>query len=143
MLSASAWSVNADGEVAGTLSTDGQAGHVFAWTWTEAGGLHVLPHPDGTQDTDEWIADSGLVLVDRMDINTGTTHPYALVAADDSTAPTVASPNDGASYAVGADAAAGYTCSDEADGSGIATCDGDVADGAPLDTWSPGRTRTT
>ena len=137
-ISATGWSVNASGEVAGTMSTDGQAGHVYAWTWTEAGGLHIFPHPDGTQDVQVQVGDSGLVVVDRMDINTGEQHAFALLVADDSTAPTVASANDGATYALGEDASADYACSDEPGGSGIATCDGDVADGAALDTSSAG-----
>jgi hypothetical protein len=48
----------------------------------------------------------------------------------------VTTPAPGAVYAVGEQVAADYSCSD--DGSGIASCVGSVANGAPLDTGSPG-----
>lgn len=48
----------------------------------------------------------------------------------------VTTPAPGAVYAVGQQVAADYSCSD--DGSGIASCVGSVANGAPLDTGSPG-----
>jgi hypothetical protein len=47
-------------------------------------------------------------------------------------------PVDGASYAVGENVLADYDCSDEPNGSGVASCSGDVADGAALDTSTPG-----
>jgi hypothetical protein len=49
----------------------------------------------------------------------------------------VTTPAPGAVYGVGEQVAADYSCSD--DGSGIATCVGSVADGAALDTGSPGQ----
>ncbi len=48
----------------------------------------------------------------------------------------VTTPAPGAVYAVGEQVTADYSCSD--DGSGIASCSGSVADGAPLDTGSAG-----
>ena len=56
----------------------------------------------------------------------------------DSKAPSivVTTPAPGAVYAVGQQVAANYSCSD--DGSGIATCDGSVANGTLLDTSSAG-----
>jgi Bacterial pre-peptidase C-terminal domain len=48
----------------------------------------------------------------------------------------VTTPAPGAVYAVGEQVTANYSCSD--DGSGIATCDGSVANGASLDTGSAG-----
>ena len=47
---------------------------------------------------------------------------------------TIDSPADDASFARGEASTADYGCADEAGGSGIATCDGTVADGAPIDT---------
>jgi hypothetical protein len=47
-------------------------------------------------------------------------------------------PVDGASYAMGEDVLADYDCSDEPNGSGVLSCVGDVADGAALDTSTPG-----
>jgi hypothetical protein len=49
----------------------------------------------------------------------------------------VTTPAPGAVYGVGEQVAADYSCSD--DGSGIASCAGNVADGAALDTGSPGQ----
>jgi hypothetical protein len=50
----------------------------------------------------------------------------------------VGTPADGAIYSLGEAVNADYDCRDEAGGSGVATCAGDVADGAPLDTSAPG-----
>ena len=58
----------------------------------------------------------------------------------DRTPPTIAltTPAAGAVYGLGEQVGAGYSCADEAGGSGIATCAGSVADGAPVDTSSVG-----
>ena len=84
------------------------------------------------------------------------TYPVTLTAADgapavtrsgtatitvvDRTAPTIAigSPTDGETLTQGQQIAATYGCADEANGSGIASCSGPVASGAPLDTTTPG-----
>ena len=67
--------------------------------------------------------------------------PQAVVAVmpRDEQAPTVdlRTPPEGAQYALGADARADYSCADEG-GSGLASCTGDVPDGDPLDTSTPG-----
>ena len=47
---------------------------------------------------------------------------------------TITTPADGAVYTVGQVVLADYDCADEAGGSGLATCDGPVADGDPIDT---------
>ena len=64
-------------------------------------------------------------------------HSYTVV---DGTAPTVTitSPPDGALYQVGQMATAEFLCADEAGGSGLASCVGDVADGADIDTSTVG-----
>jgi hypothetical protein len=58
----------------------------------------------------------------------------------DSTAPTVQilAPSAGAVVALHATVAASFTCTDEPGGSGVASCVGTVAVGAPIDTTSPG-----
>jgi hypothetical protein len=58
----------------------------------------------------------------------------------DRTAPTitVTSPAEGAVYTLGQSVLADYSCADEPNGSGVATCQGSVADGAPLDTSTVG-----
>lgn len=50
----------------------------------------------------------------------------------------VRTPTDGAVYSLGEAVNADYECRDEDGGSGVATCTGDVAAGAPLDTSAPG-----
>jgi Tol biopolymer transport system component len=58
----------------------------------------------------------------------------------DTTAPTIAitSPIDGAHYLLGTSLIADFACADEDGGSGLATCAGSVAGGAPLDTSTVG-----
>jgi hypothetical protein len=54
----------------------------------------------------------------------------------DRTPPSVAftNPTDGATYTIGQKVLAGYSCADEANGSGVATCEGTLPVGARLDT---------
>ena len=65
------------------------------------------------------------------------THSYRVM---DRTKPAISltTPANGASYAQGANVAADYSCSDEAGGSGLKSCQGTVADGALVDTATPG-----
>jgi hypothetical protein len=62
------------------------------------------------------------------------------VTVVDQTAPgiSIASPTEGAEYARGQHVAASYSCADEANGSGVASCAGDVASGADIDTGTLG-----
>jgi Bacterial Ig-like domain (group 3) len=54
----------------------------------------------------------------------------------DRTAPTiaVAAPVDGGAYTVGQQVLADYSCADQPGGSGVASCDGTVPNGEPIDT---------
>jgi hypothetical protein len=56
----------------------------------------------------------------------------------DNVPPTISivSPVDGARFLIGAPATANYSCTDS--GSGIASCSGPLADGATIDTYTPG-----
>jgi hypothetical protein len=65
------------------------------------------------------------------------THTVTVV---DETAPevTIESPADGAVYGRGEVVLADYSCADEANGSGLASCAGNVADGSAVDTSSLG-----
>ena len=58
----------------------------------------------------------------------------------DRTPPSVAlsAPADGAVYVLGQRVLAAYTCADQAGGSGVATCEGPVANGAAIDTSTVG-----
>ena len=60
--------------------------------------------------------------------------------AGDMTAPavTISTPSDGATFVKGQAVAAGYSCRDEAGGSGLASCTGTVANGALIDTSTVG-----
>ena len=58
----------------------------------------------------------------------------------DRSAPTITltSPAEGAVYTLGESVLADYSCADEPNGSGLASCQGSVADGAALDTSAVG-----
>jgi hypothetical protein len=75
--------------------------------------------------------------VDGAGNRTVVTHTAHVV---DAAAPTISlrTPADGAGYLLGADVTADYDCIDEEGGSGLASCEGDVPDGAPIDTASVG-----
>ncbi|HEX5615727.1 MAG TPA: Calx-beta domain-containing protein [Acidimicrobiia bacterium] len=62
------------------------------------------------------------------------------IVAPDTTPPvvTIASPIDGGTYPLGSAIAVDYSCDDGPFGSGVAACNGDLADGAPLDTSALG-----
>ena len=85
-------------------------------------------------------------------------YPVTLTAADGTTSPvlrsntatltvvdrtpptiTIGSPTDGEALTVGQQIAATYGCADEAGGSGLASCAGPVANGAAIDTKTPGQ----
>jgi hypothetical protein len=96
--------------------------------------LHDVPVSEGTvysivvagaDDDDEW-GDYTLT--------------WSFLELNDVTSPVVAleSPADGGLYFVGTTVFADYACIDETLGSGIASCTGDVADGAPIDTSTAG-----
>ena len=71
--------------------------------------------------------------------NTSAAHTVTVRLDERSPATTVTSPAEGAAYQPGTALKAAFSCSDPAGGSGLATCTGDVADGAPIDTRTPGR----
>jgi hypothetical protein len=75
--------------------------------------------------------------VDHDGNRTVISHHYTVV---DATAPTatIASPLDGATFTRGQQVPADYSCADDAQGSGIDTCEGDVGDGTPIDTSTLG-----
>jgi Tol biopolymer transport system component len=70
---------------------------------------------------------------------------YTILPPPDRTPPTITidSPADGATYALGEDVTAHYSCADEPGGSGLGVCNGPVPDTAPLDTSHIGTFRFT
>lgn len=69
--------------------------------------------------------------------STGSFGPFNVDLND----PTIAlsSPADGATFILGSDEAASYSCTDTPDGSGVGSCSGTRADGSALDTSSVGQ----
>jgi hypothetical protein len=94
---------------------------------TSAGGLvriaWALPKPDPPYDLDVYALSFVLPPLD-----TDTTSPTI----------TLATPAESAVYLLGQTVNADYTCQDEAGGSGLASCVGDVPNGSPIDTSSVG-----
>ena len=76
-----------------------------------------------------------VVAVDGQGNRTEVSHSYSVV---DRTAPAIdlRTPSQGATYALGDVVVADYDCADA--GSGVATCEGDVPDGASIDTATVG-----
>lgn len=78
----------------------------------------------------------------RLPCPAGTTSDAGAIACRplDGLAPTITitTPANGAQYLLGAAVNANYTCTDEPGGSGVATCNGPVANGAAIDTSTIG-----
>jgi X-Pro dipeptidyl-peptidase len=68
----------------------------------------------------------------------GTAGPVSVTVKVDKTPPGIAvsTPTEGAEYGLNSTVAASYSCDDDA--SGVASCDGTVPSGQPIDTSSPG-----
>jgi hypothetical protein len=88
------------------------------------------------------VEDEGLSYVEAraLDVNGNLSASLAYLAQLDLTDPTIAlvTPEDGAAYTLGEEVEAAYTCADEAGGSGLASCEGTVADGELIDTATVG-----
>ena len=107
------------------------------------------PNGSGIESCDGSVADGAAVdtgslgqktfTVDASDHAGNTESKSVTYTVVDTKAPSIVltTPAPGAVYGVGEQVAADYSCSD--DGSGIASCVGSVADGASLDTGSPGQ----
>jgi hypothetical protein len=81
------------------------------------------------------------VTVTARDHAGNETVAQSTVTVDDETSPTISitSPADGATYELGAQVLADYSCADEPNGSGLDSCRGNVADDAAVDTGSLGQ----
>lgn len=92
-------------------------------------GLYgVAAGPDGNL----WFTESSVSAVGRLEL----AEPAPALDAETPTV-TILEPANGAAYLVGQAAVASYSCADTG-GSGLASCVGTVADGAALDTSTPG-----
>jgi DNA-binding beta-propeller fold protein YncE len=102
--------------------------------------LYVAGFTDGMVGQYDVAGDGTLAAKDPSSV-TANPSPVAVVAVQprDEQAPTVdlRTPAEGAQYALGEDVEADYSCADEG-GSDLESCTGDVADGAALDTSTPG-----
>ena len=89
-------------------------------------------------DTSE-LGDASVTVTarDHAGNETVVTHTVTVVDVTDPQA-TVVSPQDGAEYDRGEHVTADYSCADEANGSGIDSCVGDVPNGADVDTSTLG-----
>jgi streptogramin lyase len=118
------------------------------WFVTEA-SAKILRY-DAKVDTFDafglWAGGSPLAVAAASDGNLWVTEPTGSHIArvdgsiPDTMAPTitVAAPADGATYALGANVLADYSCADEVGGSGLAKCVGTVDPGSAIDTGSLG-----
>ena len=92
--------------------------------------------PSGTLDTSKTGTFTYTVTATSGDGQTGTASISYTVAAPPSVQ--IAVPADGAKYARGQSLHASYSCQEAASGPGIQSCLGPVANGAAIDTSSPG-----
>jgi DNA-binding beta-propeller fold protein YncE len=101
--------------------------------------LYVAGFGDATVGQYDVAADGSLAV--KADPAPANFRPQAVVAVKprDVTAPTIdlVTPADGAQYEQDAAVAVDYTCADDG-GSGLRSCTGDVPDGDPLNTSTPG-----
>ena len=101
--------------------------------------LYVAGFGDATVGQYDVAADGSLAV--KADPEPANFRPQAVVAVKprDEQAPTIdlVTPAEGAQYEQGDAVAVDYTCADEG-GSGLSSCTGDVPDGDPLDTSTPG-----
>ena len=95
--------------------------------------------PNGTAVDTESVGEKTFT-VDASDEAGNTASKTVNYSVADRTAPsiTLTSPAEGALYTLGELVNADYSCADEPNGSGVATCQGSVADGAALDTSAAG-----
>jgi 6-phosphogluconolactonase (cycloisomerase 2 family) len=113
----------------------------FAMTLSPDGhSLYVAGSGDGTVGQYD-VADDGALSAKTPATVTADVRPLAVAAvrAPDTQAPTVdlRTPADGAEYEQGSDVTVDYSCADTGT-SGLASCSGDLADGATLDTSTVG-----
>ncbi len=139
--SVSQYTADADGALSELAAPVATSRSPFALALSPNGrSLYAASYTDAVLDQYDVAGDGTLAAKAGLPVP-ASSHPQAVVAVlpRDEQAPTIdlRTPPEGAQYDLGADVRADYSCADEG-GSGVASCTGDVADGAPLDTSTPG-----
>jgi hypothetical protein len=101
----------------------------------------VLASLGGSSSNAFAISPTGLVVgAANNSSNQGRAAIWQAGTATDSSPPSLSlnTPTEGAIYAQGAAVNAEYTCADESGGSGVASCEGSVPTGSPIDTATAG-----
>ena len=141
--SVSCWTVGKCAAV-GWSDTNAVTSSLAATSTGDAWALTTTPNPG--QVSNDLLSTScpgahGCVVAGRLSDGAGE-RALSLTGATtaDETPPsvTLSRPADGAYYVVGQPVAASYVCADDADGTGIASCTGSTASGAPIDTSNAG-----
>lgn len=117
-------------------------------TATTTVGATISPKLGGTSLTDPGFTTTAVVtspISANVETDCYPTDPNPVwstttVVADDHSPPviTISTPADGGQYPQGQSIAASYSCDDGQFGSGVASCEGTVANGAPIDTGALG-----
>jgi virginiamycin B lyase len=116
------WFTELGGNAVGQITPDGVLTE-FAVPTAASQPFGIATGPGGF-----WFTESAVDKVGRLEVVLDDTPPVV----------TVSSPLDGALVLQGSALVADYACADEDGGSGLASCDGSVPDGAPLDTAALG-----
>jgi DNA-binding beta-propeller fold protein YncE len=137
----SRYDADADGALSQTAADVAAPHSPFGMALAPDGNsLYVAGFGDGTIGQYD-VADDGTLTAKDPATIVADVRPIAIAAvrAPDTQAPTIdlRTPQDGAQYPIGTHVEADYSCADTG-GSGVASCDGDVADGEALDTSAVG-----
>jgi len=122
----------------GTLGKNGWYTSNVQVSWTVSAGASPIASESGCGTVTISTDTSGQTLTCSATSAGGTTTTRAVTIKRDATSPTasVSSPSSGATYKIGSTVAAAYSCADSL--SGVASCIGTVADGAPISTAATG-----
>ncbi|MBK9714725.1 MAG: PxKF domain-containing protein [Kouleothrix sp.] len=110
-----------------------------SWAALPNGGLDSTVNALVVMGSDLYVGGGFTATADGAVTNLNRIAVYGLPSTD-TTPPsiTITTPADGATYTLGQVVNADYNCQDEAGGSGLVSCVGDVPNGSPIDTSSVG-----